>query len=226
MKKLTRIFFVRHCEAEGNTRGVLQGRTDCDVSGNGAKQLALVSLRLRNEPFSALYTNPLRRAYKTAQAINQYHNLPVRKDARLIEIDMGDWEGRSWEDIEKDNPPMLKIWKEDTGEFVAPGGESVRHVEQRMWEAARAIARANAGRTVCAVSHGCAIRSLLCRALGLPLSRMDEIPWCDNTGISVLEFGEDGKVAVPVLNDASHIPPELSVYRSRTGGDSIMDVAP
>lgn len=226
MKNLTRIFFVRHCEAEGNTRGVLQGRSDCDVSGNSAKQLELVALRLRNEPFAAVYSSPLIRAYKTAQAIDRYHGLPIRKDARLVEIDMGDWEGRSWAEIEAENPPMLKVWKENTGEFVAPGGESVRHVQERMWAAALEIARQNPGRTVCAVSHGCAIRSLLCRAMGLPLGRIDEIPWCDNTAVSVVEFGEGGRISVPVLNDASHLPPELSVYRSKAAGDAVMEVAP
>ncbi len=226
MKKLTRIFFVRHCEAKGNTLGVLQGRSDCDVSGNGAKQMDLVAARLLNEPFSAIYSSPLKRAAKTAQAINRYHGLTIQTDPRLIEIDMGDWEGRSWEDIEKENPPMLKVWKENTGAFVAPGGESVRHVEKRMWEVTQEMVRKNEGKTVCAVSHGCAIRSLLCRAMGLPLDHMNEVPWCDNTGISVVEFSRDGKITIPVLNDASHIPPELSVYRRGTGKDTIMDVAP
>jgi probable phosphoglycerate mutase len=138
---MTRVYFVRHCEAEGNTRGVLQGRSDCDVSGNSAKQLALVSLRLRNVPFTAFYSSPLKRAYKTAQAIDRYHDLEIRKDRRLIEIDMGDWEGRSWADIEKESPAMLRVWNENPGEFQAPNGESLRQVCDRMWNAAQDIAR-------------------------------------------------------------------------------------
>ena len=225
---MTRIYFVRHCEAEGNTRGVLQGRSDCDVSGNSAKQLDLVSLRLRNVPFTAFYSSPLKRAYKTAQAIDRYHDLEIRKDRRLIEIDMGDWEGRSWADIEKESPAMLRVWNENPGEFQAPNGESLRQVCDRMWNAAQDIARENDGETVCVVSHGCAIRALLCRALGKPVGEIGEIPWCDNTAVSVVEF-ESGKAHIVKMNDASHIPPELSVYRrpSASGEDGIMkDVAP
>ncbi|HEX2999218.1 MAG TPA: histidine phosphatase family protein [Armatimonadota bacterium] len=225
---MTTIYFIRHCEAAGNTKGVLQGRSDSDISGNSAKQLELVSLRLRNVPFSAIYSSPLRRAYKTAQAINRYHDLEIQKDEHLIEIDMGDWEGRSWADIEAEGPEMLTIWNERPGDFQAPGGEAIPHVAERMWQAALAIAQENDGKTVCAVSHGCAIRCLLCRALGKPVSEMGEIPWCDNTAVTVIEF-EDGRAHVVRMNDASHIPPELSVYRrpSTDGKERmIKDVAP
>jgi probable phosphoglycerate mutase len=227
-EKMTTIYFVRHCEAEGNTQGVLQGHSDCDISGNSAKQLDLVGLRLRNEPFSAIYSSPLRRAMKTAQAINQYHNLAIQADSRLIEIDMGNWEGVSWEQISRDSPEMLKIWEETPGDFQAPGGESIRQVSDRIWGCVTDIARKNPGKTVCAVSHGCAIRTMLCRALGKPLSRLNDIPWCDNTGVSAVEFDENGKPHVTMMNDASHIPPELSVYRRGSSNESetIKDVAP
>jgi broad specificity phosphatase PhoE len=225
---MTTIYFVRHCEAEGNTKGILQGRSDCDVSGNSKKQLELVSLRLRNVPFAAIYSSPLQRAFKTAQAINRYHDLEIIKNESLIEIDMGDWEGRSWADIEAEGSEMLRIWNECPADFQAPGGEAITHVMERMWQAALAIAEENDGKTVCAVSHGCAIRSLLCRALGKPISEMSEIPWCDNTAVTVIEF-ENGKANVVRMNDASHIPPELSVYRRASVDDEvriIKDVAP
>lgn len=225
---MTKIYLIRHCEADGNTRGVLQGRSDCDISGNSAKQLDLVSLRLRNVPFDAFYSSPLKRAYKTARAINQYHNLTIHTDPRLTEIDMGKWEGRSWASIEEENPAMLTVWNENPGNFQAPGGESIRQVCERMWAAASDISRENPGKTICITSHGCAIRSFLCRALGKPLSEMNEIPWCDNTAVTVVEF-ENGKARVVVMNDASHIPPELSVYRRESGQESmnlIKDVAP
>jgi broad specificity phosphatase PhoE len=214
-KELTRLIFVRHCEAEGNTNGVLQGRTDSDISGNGAAQLELVSMRLRNEPFAAIYSSPLRRAYKTAQAINQYHNLTIQVDPRLSEIDVGVWEGRSWEEIAQENSEMLKIWNESPGSFRAEGGESMREVYERVWSAAQDIVRANEGKTVCVVSHGCAIRNFLCHAKGWPVDRIGEIDWCDNTAVSVVDFDEKMQAHIITMNDASHIPPELSVYRRR-----------
>lgn len=224
---MTKLVFVRHCEAEGNTKGVLQGRTDCDISGNSAVQLELVALRLRNEPFAAIYSSPLKRAFKTAQAINRYHNLPIQVDPRLSEIDVGAWEGRSWAEIERENSPMLKIWNESPGKFRAEGGESMREVYDRVWAAALDIAGANRGKTVCVVSHGCAIRNLLCHAMGWPVDRIGEVGWCDNTAVSVVNFDDGPKTKVVKMNDASHLPGEYSVYRR--GGedmDGAMEVAP
>jgi broad specificity phosphatase PhoE len=225
---MTTIYFVRHCEAEGNTKGILQGRSDCDISGNSAKQLELVSLRLRNVPFAAIYSSPLQRAFKTAQAINRYHGLEIIKNEGLVEIDMGDWEGRSWADIEAEGPEMLRVWNENPGDFQAPGGEAIAHVCERMWQTALEIAKANDGKTVCAVSHGCAIRSLLWGAGGKTRREKGGGTWCDNTAVTVIEF-ENGKANVVRMNDASHIPPELSVYRRPLKDGKvrmIKDVAP
>lgn len=210
---MTRIVLVRHCEAQGNTLGVLQGRTDCDVSGNGGVQLELVSLRLRNTPFSAIYSSPLKRAYKTAQAIDRYHDLPIRTDPRLIEIDIGSWEGRSWKSIESEGSELLRLWQESPGEFAAEGGESMRQVAERMWDAVADIVRENPGGTVCVTSHGCSIRCFLCLALGKPIGELGDVDWCDNTAISVVDYDENGRPRVVRMNDASHIAPELSVYR-------------
>lgn len=223
---MTKIFLVRHCEAQGNTDGVLQGRTDCDVSGNSARQLKLVSARLKDEPFAAIYASPLIRAYKTALAIAAPHGLTVEKDPRLIEIDMGDWEGRSWEEIAKDGREELRLWNEDPGRFTAPGGESTKQVSERMWKAVTEIAARHRGQSVCVVSHGCAIRCLLCRALGKPLSEMQQIAWSDNTGVSVVQFDDEGNCSVPVMNDSSHMPPELSVYRRNLDGGEIREIEP
>ncbi|QAT50813.1 histidine phosphatase family protein [Caproiciproducens sp. NJN-50] len=210
---MTRLIFVRHCEAEGNTKGVLQGRTDCDVSGNSAVQLELIALRLRNEPFATVYSSPLKRAFKTAQAINQYHDLPIQIDPRLSEIDVGAWEGRSWEEIEREDALMVKIWNESPEKFQAERGESMKEVYDRVWAAAVDIAGANRGKMVCIVSHGCAIRNFLCRALGRPLDRVGEIGWCDNTAVSVVDFDDSLQAKVVTMNDASHLPREYSVYR-------------
>lgn len=224
---MTKLILVRHCEAEGNTRGILQGRTDCDISGNSKVQLELVSLRLRNEPFAAIYSSPLKRAYKTAQAIDRYHQLPIQVDPRLSEIDVGAWEGHSWAEIERENSVMLKIWNECPGRFQAEGGESMRSVYNRMWQAAVGIVRCNPGKEVCVVSHGCAIRNFLCHALGMPVGRIGEIGWCDNTAVSVVEFDGNLIPRVVKMNDASHLPAELSVYRKNGADmDEAMEVAP
>jgi broad specificity phosphatase PhoE len=210
---MTRIILVRHCEAKGNTYRILQGRTDCDISGNSAAQLDLVSLRLRNTHIDAIYSSPLKRARKTAEAINRYHGLPVKTDARLQEIDVGEWEGKTWSEIERDYPEMAKVWKENPGAFVSPNGESMKEVYDRIWNGIIDIVKHNEGKTVLVTSHGCAIRNFLCRALGKTPDGLSDIEWCDNTAVSVIDFDGALKPKVVVMNDASHLPASLSLHK-------------
>ena len=90
---MTTLYLVRHCEAEGNTARVFQGSIDRDISPNGQKQLDRLAERFRDVPLAAVYSSPLLRAYKTAQAVNRYHGLPIVTDDRLKEINGGVWEG-------------------------------------------------------------------------------------------------------------------------------------
>lgn len=214
---MTRIILVRHCEAHGNTINVFQGHTDGDISGNGAVQLELLGLRCRNMPIDVIYSSPLKRAYQTAEAINKYHNLPIQIEPRLIEINGGEWEGKSWNDeLPNLYPEHLNNWYMRPHEFCPPGGEAMRDVYDRMWAAITDIVRDNEGKTVCVTSHGCAIRNLLCRALNKPIEELNDIGWCDNTAVSIIDFDDDLNSSVIYMNDASHITPDISVYAKQT----------
>ena len=71
---VTRLYIVRHCQSTGNIAGRFQGRFDAPVSPQGEQQLELLSLRFRNEAIDAVYSSPLTRAYRTAEAINRFHS--------------------------------------------------------------------------------------------------------------------------------------------------------
>ena len=67
---VTTLYIIRHCQSAGNLTGRFQGRFDAPVSEAGEKQLDLLSLRFRNEHLDAIYSSPLIRAYRTAEAVN------------------------------------------------------------------------------------------------------------------------------------------------------------
>ena len=206
----TRILLVRHCESQGNGQGIFQGHIDCDVSENGKKQLELLSLRLRNWKLDAIVSSPLLRARRTAEAVNQYHHLPIEINEDLIEIDAGEYNGKLWADLPRLFPEETSRWYRDPGSFSAPGGESMRQVYDRAWRGLLQVAQSHRGQTVCVVSHGSAMRCILCRAMGKPLEELGQVPWCENTGLNLLEFEEDGSVRVVYQNDASHLTPETA----------------
>lgn len=209
------VYLVRHCAAQGNVDGTYQGRSDSDITDIGRKQLELVAMRLRNVPFAAIYSSPLKRARATADAINQYHHVPVTEDENLIEIDVGEMEGMKWEDLPKRFPKEANLWVNHLENFVAPQGESIAQVADRMWNGVNAIVQKEnelgKEKTICLATHGCALRCFLCKAEGWPLPRVSEVPLSDNTAISEVSFADDGSCTVVRMGDASHLAEGLSV---------------
>ena len=88
----------------------------------------------------------------------------------------------------------------------------MRQVYERITGTILDLAERERGRTVAAVSHGCAIRNLLCFAHGWPIERLNEVEWCDNTAVSVLEVEDDGTIRILLENDSSHLSEELSTF--------------
>lgn len=209
------LYLIRHCEARGNIDREFQGRFDSDISENGRRQLDALANRFRDIPLEGIYSSPLRRARLTAEAVNRFHQLPIVFDDRLKEIDGGQWEQKPWAKLPELFPECSERWAKTPHTFEAPGGESMQTVYRRMKDALLDIAGANEGKTVAVASHGCAIRNALCWALTGDPEKLAEIPWCDNTAVSLLTF-LDGKVHVEYYNDNSHLDKSISTLEKQS----------
>lgn len=206
---MTTIYLIRHCETKGNQQRLFQGRIDMDISEAGEQQLAQLAERFRNITIDKLYSSPLLRAQRTAMAVAKFQPMDIELDERLIEINGGCWEGRSWNDMPIFDPEQSRRWLEEPWNFGTEDGEPMREVYDRMKNAVLDIAAKNDGKRVAIVSHGCAIRNAMCFAKGWPIEQLHQVPWCDNTGICVLNV-EDGRVEVITENDHSHLTKQAS----------------
>lgn len=213
---MTKLYLVRHAEAQGNMMRVFQGRIDADISENGSRQLERLKERFKNIYFDAVYSSPLTRAYKTAQAANFHQNLPITTLDGLVEIDGGRWEGEMWEQIPLLYPDENKAWVDEPWRFAPQGGETMRNVYNRIWNTVLGIIKCNPGRTVLVASHGCAIRNFICRAMGLPLEQLKEIEWFENTSISTVDFDDDLCAHVVKINDVSHLDNEIKTVANQS----------
>ncbi len=212
---MTKIYLVRHAEALGNVREFFQGRTDCEVSERGEKQLECLAEHFKNIPIEAIYSSPLKRTLSTAAAVNKYHDLPIQKYEGLIEINGGVWEGKPWADLPKLYPVEYGLWKNRMEDFYIEDGEKMTEVFDRMKSAMDRIAAENEGKTIAVVSHGCALRNFLCYAMGKPISALKDVGWSDNTAVSLVEY-ESGVPKIIFKNNNEHLPDELSTLsRSR-----------
>lgn len=206
---MTEIYVIRHVQAEGNLYRLMQGHWDGDVTALGEKQRDALSLRFRDIPVDAVYSSDLWRARFTASAITRFHDLPIRCDRRLREINVGPWETRPFANLLWEQPELMDTFLHDSANFCLPGAETFQDVRERVLEALYEIAAANEGRTVVITTHGVAIRCMLTTLLGVPLNDRETVPIFHNTGVSHLRF-ESGRFTVDTVDDISHLPPELA----------------
>ncbi|MDD3193263.1 MAG: histidine phosphatase family protein [Oscillospiraceae bacterium] len=201
---MTTVYLVRHAKSVGNTERIFQGCSNLGLSVEGQAQLPQLAERFREVLLDAVYSSPLQRAVQTAQAVNQYHRLPIQTDKGLCEIFAGQWEMQRFSDLPVAFPAEWRLWTEDESHFCAPGGESILQVHERMSRTIDRIAAKNEGRTVAIVSHGCALRCYLCHALGLPIEKIGEIPLSKNTAVSRVIYN-GGRIQVDYYDDLSHL---------------------
>ena len=202
---MTKIIIVRHCQAEGNLKRFFQGSIDTDITELGEKQIEKVAELLSGEPIEVMYSSPKKRAMKTAEGINIYHKLPIKTDDEIVEIDAGDWEGVLLTDIEKIYPEQMDNWRNDPAKFHAPDGESMAEVYERVKKALLRIVSENKDKTICIVSHGCAIKNMMCFAHGWEVEDIKGVPLGTNTSVNVVEFDDDFNPKILIENYTKHI---------------------
>lgn len=197
-----RLMLVRHGEMEGiGSVHKYQGQTDRGLSQAGAKQVEALAERLKEEPISVIYSSGLKRTIETAMAIARPHNLSVSSWDCFNEIDFGDWEGKSLEEIKEKDPEIYQKWLSGE-EFSPPGGESVRDLRKRVLKGLEIILKRKAEGTTLLVAHGGPIKIILAYFLGLLQVNFWTIAQ-DLAALNIIDFFE-GQPMVSLLNDTCH----------------------
>lgn len=212
---MTKVIIVRHAEADGNFNHTFQGRTDASITENGKKQLEQLKERFKNVEYDKIYSSPLKRTLATAKAVNFYHGLEITTVQNLIEIDGGHWEGVKWDDIPNLYPKEHHDWLEEPYNFNPECGESMKHVYSRIYNAIIDLVKENKNKTIIVVSHGCAIRNLVCKLRGLPIEKLCDIPWLENTSVTTAHFDNDLNSNVIGFNDYSHLTYETATLQKQ-----------
>lgn len=208
---MTRIYLIRHAEAEGNLYRRVQGQYNSLVTNRGLLQIKALEERFKDVEVDAVYASDLFRTQKTASAVYLSHHLPLHTDPGLREVAMGEWEDKPWGQVGREDRQQLIYFNANDPLWHIPGGETFPILRERLVATLEKIARAHDGQTVAVASHGMAIRNALAAILGLPVEEGNQVAHCDNTGVSLLEF-EDGKWAAVYLNDNSHLTGDLSTF--------------
>ena len=203
-----KILLARHGETAWNAEGRYQGQEDIPLSSVGEAQSRALGERLRDVRIDRAVASPLSRALRTAQlALGRDRQSLLHTDAGLMEIAHGEWEGLLAHEIRERDPERLRAWRDAPHEVLMPQGESLQHVLDRAWPAfARACAGMANDHTLLVVAHDAVNRVLLCRVLGLPLSRLWSFRQAPTT-LNLLEGVDVDHLDVVRLNDCAHHTP-------------------
>jgi 2,3-bisphosphoglycerate-dependent phosphoglycerate mutase len=178
------LLLARHGQTDDNLEPVrAQGFTDTPLNevGRGqARELAEL-IACSGVRIASLWSSDLSRAAQTARTVGDRIALGVRFDPRLREGDRGEWEGRLFIDIARDDPEGYAAWMRAGADFRFPGGESLQEHADRVWQALEQI-RATGPLPALVVCHRGSIRTVLCRSDPRGLSAFHEYDVA-NTGL-------------------------------------------
>lgn len=214
---MTRIYLVRHAEAEGNAYRRIHGQYDSRITPNGLRQVDALRARFQDIPIDACYASDLNRTCVTARSVYLPKGLELRRDRRFREVDLGRWEDIPFGWLERFEPERMTQFNKEPQLWSVKDSETFPEYTQRFLTALREAAEENDGKTIAVFTHGCVLRGVQ-----YLLGGNEWPPYCDNTAVSLLDY-ENGAFQIEYLNDSSHLSDEISTFARqkwwRTGGD-------
>lgn len=165
---MTHIYLVRHGETAWNVEGRFQGQSDTPINETGRQQADALGRYLKGKNLQAIYTSDLIRALDTSRIIAAYHNVDIKPDPRLRELNFGSWEGMDYYEIQSKHPIVLTEWQENILKTAPPGGESLEQLAMRVQVVYEHIISTELKGEILIVAHGGVLQVLLCYALNLP----------------------------------------------------------
>ncbi len=208
---MTRIYLVRHAEAEGNLYRRVQGQYDALVTDRGLRQIEALAQRFEGIHIDAVWSSDLYRTKATARAVYEPKGLPLRTDPGLREVNVGVWEDLPWGLVGQQWREQLHFFDTSNPGWQVEGSETFELLRNRLCATLTRLAIDHDGQTLAVFSHGMAIRNALAALQGLTVAQGREVAHCDNTGVSLLEY-DNGKWTIVFMNDNSHLSEELSTF--------------
>ncbi len=182
-----KLYFIRHGQTDWNLKGMIQGSIDTELNETGIKQAEelcskIISSGIR---FSKIYTSRQKRALKTAQIISNAVSVEYIPIDGLEEVNLGDWEGLSWKQVEERYPADYEDWYNNRRYTKVHNGESYQDMLERVLKALNIIIENN-NEDVAIVTHNAVIMCLQCYVTDTPFEKMGRFK-AGNANITIID---------------------------------------
>jgi|JFJP01.1.fsa_nt_gi alpha-ribazole phosphatase len=196
-----KLLLIRHGQTDWNLAQRFQGQSDIPLNEMGRKQAQALAERLSAEKFDAVYASDLQRATETAKIICASQIYP---DPRLREVNFGDWEGLTYDEIKAKHPEPLAAWENDIFKSAPPNGETLEVLAVRVQSILDELRAKHQDQSILIVAHGGVLQTLICLALKLPPTMYWQFH-LSTASLSELAFYPAGAI-LNLLNDTSRLP--------------------
>ena len=190
----TTIDLIRHGEPVGGRK--YRGQIDDPLSDKGWTQMRQAVAD--HKPWDVIISSTLSRCIEFAQELGQRHAIEVIREPRFIEIDFGEWEGRTANELAQEDARQVQRFLADPLNNTPRGAETLYEFEARIIGAWNDVLQQHAGRHVLLVGHAGMMRMIMRHVLDMPLERMFRIQVA-NAAITRIRVEGTGNNAFPRL---------------------------
>ena len=186
------IWLLRHPETDWNEQKRYQGTSDRPLSKTGKEQLQKTATFFDRIPLNNIFSSQRQHAKELAGAIakNYSPSIEVSILDGLNEIDHGNWEGLTYEEVKTQFPDSCRMRFENIQSSKVHGGENLNEILARVQESWKLILNSKESK-VAIVCHATPIQLILCEALGIPFVNYWQFQ-IKTASISKLERAKDG----------------------------------
>lgn len=200
---MTKLILVRHALTTDNQENRLSGHIDSCVSEKGKLQIEKLTQYLKEIHLDKIYTTTSSRTKDTVKQIAEIKGINLIEKDTLKEINFGDFEGITFDEIKISNPVEFEKMIKEGYDYKYPNGESLVETYHRVAKEVDKIIEDNKGQTILICSHGGTIRNIITHLI----SKTYDYHWnfrIDNASVTVLEV-ENGFTVINTMNNTSFI---------------------
>lgn len=201
-----KLYIIRHGQTDWNIAKKIQGRQDIPLNERGHFQAQCLGKAMENRPITAVFSSPQIRAMETAIAVASPAGVPVIPVRDLMEINYGVWEGKTEEELLRDDRALYEAWWSHPAETAPPEGESINQVNERCRQAWKEIKPQLTG-DAAIVAHGGLLAHFMEQLLGSESIAASTV--AHNASITTIEYEPETERFVLVEFDDCKLPNNL-----------------
>lgn len=198
------LYITRHGETMWNLEKRFQGWGNSELTERGRKMAKDLSKVLDENNIDMVFTSPLKRAMETTKIAVGSRNIPVVVLEDLKEMNLGEWEGISLDELKRDEPERVYRYWNEPDLYISEKGESFNEFIKRIRRAYEAIINTKGFEKALVVTHGMTVKALMHVITGEDFKKFLKEPVMKQTSITRVEINKDGNKIISI-GDTSHM---------------------